>query len=184
MHYGPEGTGIMLMTIEVRKNPEAPAEFLRAVERAMNRGGRDTVDAVFEISQRRVPVRKGTLKKSGNVRYEQGGGRIGYNTPYARPVHEGSRPHDIYPRNKLALMFPPFGAFESMRKGVRIARFKYGGHSRKVSFVFAKHIHHPGHAPDPYLLDAINEFMPQVPELLMRIVKEEWDKIQGAKEAS
>ena len=58
-------------------------------------------------SKRESPVKRGTLRRSITSRVEQGGdvGRVGTNLSYARPVHDGSAPHIIRPRNKRALFW-------------------------------------------------------------------------------
>jgi hypothetical protein len=58
--------------------------------------------------------------------------RVGTNVAYARPVHEGSRPHVIRPRRGRVLVFP------------------MGGRT-----VFARVVHHPGTRPHPFLRDAL-----------------------------
>jgi hypothetical protein len=64
-----------------------------------------SVLTVEAASKREAPVRTGNLRRTITSRVEQGGNRgvIGTNASYARPVHEGSRPHIIMPRYKKAL---------------------------------------------------------------------------------
>ena len=61
-----------------------------------------------------------------------------WNCPYAVFVHEGTQPHDIYPKTKKALSFfwpnNPNGAGQA---------------------VFA-HVHHPGTAPNAFLADQLH----------------------------
>lgn len=59
----------------------------------------DVADQIFAESQILVPVAKSTLKKSGSVIHGRGYSQIGYNTPYARPVHDGFSTHiqDVMP---------------------------------------------------------------------------------------
>jgi HK97 gp10 family phage protein len=63
-----------------------------------------TVEAA---SKREAPVKTGNLRRTITSRVEQGGDRgvIGTNASYARPVHEGSRPHIIRPVNAKALFW-------------------------------------------------------------------------------
>jgi hypothetical protein len=63
-----------------------------------------TVEAA---SKREAPVRTGNLRRTITSRVEQGGDRgvIGTNASYARPVHEGSRPHTIVPVRAKALFW-------------------------------------------------------------------------------
>lgn len=56
-------------------------------------------------SKREAPVDTGQLRRSITHRVEASGERgvVGTNVHYARPVHEGSRPHVIRPKRKKAL---------------------------------------------------------------------------------
>lgn len=58
--------------------------------------------------------------------------------PYAIFVHWGTRPHTIEPKDKKALWFTNRGGM----------------------FQFAKKIHHPGYAGDPFLTNAIKDELP------------------------
>jgi hypothetical protein len=62
---------------------------------------------------------------------------------YARPVHEGSRPHVILPRRKKALRFAPGGSrlSGSPRTGSKV--------------VFAKRVNHPGNKPNRFLVRGV-----------------------------
>jgi len=76
--------------------------------------------------------------------------------PYALDVHDGTRPHEIFPKNKKALaFFWPGGGFLSGSgngKGTIGKIVKTGKGNRTTNAVFA-HVHHPGTAANPYLLD-------------------------------
>jgi hypothetical protein len=87
-------------------------------------------EATFSLSQQRgyVPVRKGTLKKSGYRRKEGKNFVLGYAAPYAAPQEYGSRPHIIKPRKKKFLHWSDGS----------------GEH-------FAKEVHHPGNRPVGYI---------------------------------
>lgn len=80
------------------------------------------------IVQREVPVKRGTLRRAITSRVEAGGDRgvIGTNLRYARPVHEGSKPHIIRPKAAKALFW------KGARHPVRAVR-------------------HPGTKPNKYL---------------------------------
>ena len=53
----------------------------------------DIADQIFAESQVLVPVDKATLKKSGNIIFGSNYAFIGYNTPYAKPIHDGYSEH-------------------------------------------------------------------------------------------
>lgn len=97
----------------------------------------DIADQIFAVSQGKVPVRKGTLKKSGSVFRGRGYAYIGYNTPYAETVHDGYISHQRTVRshtrvNKMT------GAVIQVRSHTRQMNQKTG---------------------NPYLDDAITEVM-------------------------
>lgn len=72
--------------------------------------GRETITRVTLIAlasvKRETPVKRGTLRRSITHRIEsETQSRIGTNLDYAKPVHEGSKPHVIRPRTKQALFW-------------------------------------------------------------------------------
>ncbi len=69
------------MKYRVKVNSKLYAEIVRAVQ--------DAADEIFFLSQQRVPVDKGTLKKSGGVEYLPTGAVIFYRTSYAMKQEEG-----------------------------------------------------------------------------------------------
>lgn len=83
------------------------------------------------FGKQEAPVKKGPLRRSITSRVERGGDRgvIGTNLNYARPVHDGSRPHIIKPTRAKALMWK--GALHPM-----------------------KSVRHPGNRPNPFLVRA------------------------------
>ena len=91
---------MMQVNVEINYDPNLPEKFLTAIDRAFDMAAVDVGDAIFQNSQHRVNVKTGLLKKSGNVRYGKAEAEVGYNTPYARPVHFGSRPHGHHPGYK------------------------------------------------------------------------------------
>ena len=181
------------MSIEIRATVDF-SEMQAAHEEALKLSIYDIADAVHARSQDLVPVapyKGGTLKSSGNVQYGDMSAIVGYNTPYAIFVHEGTRPHDIYPKNKKFLMFAPSGAVEYSQKGQRKARFTYSKEytesnvnkplysiarmkkfSTGVLMRFARHVYHPGTRPVPFLRDALNEVIPQIPEIVKKRLEE------------
>lgn len=83
----------------------------------------------------RCNVDQGTLRSSIHVIPREMGFRVGSPLPYALFVHEGTRPHKIYPRKPGGwLRFPTAG-------GIR----------------FARSVNHPGYRGNPFLRDAADE---------------------------
>ena len=65
--------------------------------------------------------------------------------PYGHWVHTGTRPHDIFPRNKQALRW-----------------------TADNSFRFAKRVHHPGTQPDEFLYEAAERGRAEVNAIFSR----------------
>lgn len=87
---------------------------------------------VEAAAKREAPVKTGTLRRSITSRVERGGDRgvIGTNLRYARPVHEGSKPHTIRPRRAKALFW----------KGARHP---------------VRSVNHPGNKANPFFVRAM-----------------------------
>jgi len=158
-----------------RKLEAAPA----AIREALGLAVRDVADEILARSQELVPVDKGTLRKSGNVRYADLAATVGYNAPYAYFVHEGTRPHEIVPRRARVLAFPPSGARGAVRGGRRVGVFEFGGRQTVVGLVFARRVMHPGTKAVKYLEGAVRAVEPLVPEFLRRRISEALAKAFG-----
>jgi len=89
------------------------------------------------LAKRRAPVKRGTLRRSITHRVEAGGDRgiVGTNLDYAKPVHEGSKPHIIRP------------------KAAKMLRFQTAG----GAVVYTKMVRHPGTRPNPFLKNAMQD---------------------------
>lgn len=90
---------------------------------------RRVVLAGERFAKQEAPVKRGGLRRSITSRVERGGDRgvIGTNAPYARPVHDGSRPHIIKPTKAKALFWK--GALHPV-----------------------KSVRHPGNRPNPFFI--------------------------------
>lgn len=85
-------------------------------------------------------AKTGQLERSIFKARVQGGWEIGHDSqvaPYARFVHDGTRPHVIEPDKKRALRWPVAGGF-----------------------AFAKRVQHPGYGGDAWLRRAANQALP------------------------
>lgn len=81
--------------------------------------------------------RTGQLERSIDVRFNENSGIVyidSQSAPHGPFVHEGTAPHDIFPKNKKALRWVPQG----------------GG-----AFQFARVVHHKGTKADPFLYEAL-----------------------------
>lgn len=113
------------------------------LRRLMPRGKRERMQRVVLVveaqAKREAPVKRGTLRRSLTSRVERGGDRgvVGTNLKYARPVHEGSKPHIITARAKKALFW------KGARHPVRSVR-------------------HPGNKPNKFLVRAATKSRPTV----------------------
>ncbi len=98
----------------------------------------------------RFTSRTGDLEKAVDVRFSANGrrGEIFLNegvASYARFVHEGTKPHAIFPKNKLALRFPKGG-----------------------KFAFAKRVQHPGTKKDQFLFEALDTEQDEISAVFKR----------------
>jgi len=91
---------------------------------------------VQSLSQRNAPVNTGALRQSIASRFEPLKGIVEVFAKYAIYVHEGTRPHDIYPVNKKALA--------NVRKGL----------------MFGKHVKHRGSKPNPFMKRSSDQATP------------------------
>lgn len=95
---------------------------------------------IIDNARGKVNVRSGALRSSLRYRVRRVGSRVrlrvSANTPYARFVHDGTRPHAIYPRRAKALRF----------YWPRVGRV-----------VYRKRVWHPGYRGNPFLRDAVAE---------------------------
>jgi HK97 gp10 family phage protein len=57
----------------------------------------DEAEAIFALSQKIVPVDTGALQRSGSHEHEPLKSTIGYNTPYAAFVHDGTSKQEGQP---------------------------------------------------------------------------------------
>lgn len=74
--------------------------------------------------------------------------------PYGKFVHTGTRPHDIYPKNKKSL--------------------RWAGNS---SFIFARHVRHPGTKPDEFLYKAADKNRQKINDIFKRKTAEALQEI-------
>lgn len=88
---------------------------------------------IQSLSQKSAPVNTGALRQSIQSRFEPLKGIVEALAKYAFYVHEGTRPHDIFPVNKRALA--------NVRKGQ----------------FFGKHVKHPGTRPNPFMKKSVDE---------------------------
>jgi HK97 gp10 family phage protein len=68
---------------------------------------------------------------------------------YGPFVHEGTKPHDIFPKNKKALRWVPIGG---------------------NGFVFAKRVHHRGTKADPFLYEALDHSRDEIRDIFSKAV--------------
>lgn len=107
----------------------APEETRAAVRLQVKEAARDIQEYARE--HHKFVTRGGATEKSIMMHAEGNTATVYLGSDVAVYQHEGTPPHIIKARNKLALRF--------VRKG---------------DFVFCKRVHHPGIQPDPYLFDA------------------------------
>lgn len=115
----------------------------------------------------RYTSRTGNLERAIDTSYGSEG-LIGYaflNTgtaPYGPFVHEGTKPHDIFPRGRKALRWVGKGG---------------------SSFIFAKRVHHPGSKEDQFLFDALDRKREAIHAIFSRQVGNSLDEVVADMEA-
>lgn len=122
-----------------------------------------------------LPQKTGRLKRSLQYAYGQTWGlfyadpRI---APYARFVHEGTKPHVILPRFKQAL------AFSWIKRGY--ATSKSGRrYYKKTDFgnVVLRRVRHPGTKPRPFMAEIAEKSKPEITIRLRKSLDEVTDTI-------
>ena len=87
------------------------------------------------------PIDTGNLRGSIHAEPRLKDAIIATSANYARYVNDGTRPHDIYPKHKKALAFPPSGSRPGVRGGMKVGITASGG---VVGRIVVKHVRHPG----------------------------------------
>lgn len=129
----------MKITASIEGIQRVQQTFARIASAPMRALDATAVRAEQYIDTQLVPHNKThALERSLGKRRIPGGWEIGHDSriaPYARFVHDGTKPHMIFPRNKKALRWPVGSKFRFSRKGVK----------------------HPGYKGDPWLRRAAAE---------------------------
>ena len=97
--------------------------------------------------------RTGQLERSIDVKFNENSGIVyidSQSAPHGPFVHEGTRAHTIFPKNKKALRWAPQG----------------GG-----AFHFAKVVHHPGTKGDPFLFNALKNKKDDIRNIFAKYTK-------------
>lgn len=103
--------------------------------------------------------RTGTLEKAIETRFKSDGlvGEVYLDTnvaPYAKFVHEGTKAHSIFPKNKRSLRFVSNGRF-----------------------AFTKHVMHPGTKKDQFLYEAFEKTRPTVVSIFKKHTKKSIEEV-------
>ncbi len=95
------------------------------------------------------------LERSLGKRRIPGGWEIGHDSriaPYARFVHDGTRAHMIFPRNKKALRWATANGVAFSIGSARGAKYLGKANAAFFGFKFSKKgVHHPGTKPDKWM---------------------------------
>lgn len=117
--------------------PEATKKMVRLQLKMAVRDVRE-----YASSHHRYTTRSGVMERQGiatDVEDTKATISISESVPYGVFLHEGTKAHNIRPRNKVAL------------------RWATG-----QEFVFAKHVRHPGIKSDPFLYNAVDAELPKI----------------------
>ena len=110
-------------------------------------------------AKHRYKTRTGALDRAVQSKFEHKGlvGRVFINTgeaKYGAFVHEGTRPHTIFPKERKSL------------------RFVKGG-----KFMFAKHVNHPGTHKDQFLFSALINKQERVSRIFRKYTEESLEEV-------
>lgn len=123
------------------------SRLAEALRQTAQQSGITTQDVLIQASNQimaemmvRAPVKTGKLRNSIGVKLEGDKVIIGPDAavaPYAGYVEFGTKPHVIEPKNKSGVLV-----------------FKMNGRT-----IYAKKVHHPGTAPQPYVVPAFEAWV-------------------------
>ena len=160
-------------TMPVNRKPSADrtskimGNMDKIMETTMIEARVDTVDAIMEHAQKTCPVDRGYLLKSAFTFHEIMKSILGYASPYAKAVHEGTKKHLIpkipKPRGKAL-------RWESNRKG-RLGKKGKITKKGKYRYVFAKQVMHPGTKPNPWVKRSIKKNLKRYKEFAKKRFK-------------
>lgn len=113
------------------------------------------VQARARTTHRFISRSPATLEKSVDTRFpDRMTGEVFLDTgvaPYARFVHEGTKPHVILPKNaSLASQQQYAGKFRLPKGSKLVLRWATPG----GGWAFSRYVNHPGTKPDPFLYEA------------------------------
>ncbi|CEP67880.1 Bacteriophage HK97-gp10, putative tail-component [Moorella glycerini] len=122
-----------------------------------------------------TPIKTGTLRRSQTVTpyRDRMMVSISANTPYAVAVHEGSKPHEIIPREAKALAFIPVAGMR-LKDRKPLYRSKTGRlvvSKKRAAVVFAKRVRHPGYKGNPWMKRTVEQNIDKVGKYVLRSVK-------------
>ncbi len=118
--------------------------------------------ALTAQTEHRYEQKQGRLKDAVQTKFTMGGlvGRVYLDTgiaPYAVPIHEGIRPHMIFPKRRKAL------------------RWVKGS-----DFVFSKRARFPGWQKDPFLYDALRTNEQKINDIFDRYTERAVQEVSDA----
>lgn len=151
-------TGFGDFADDLRDFADNTAEARRRLDPAINAAGREGAEAVYDQSQRDVPVDTGELKDSGEVfQRDDGVWIIRYTADHSVVVEEGGDPHIIEPRDADALRFE----------------------TESGEVVYTMRVRHPGTKAQPYLGPAVDAERKQLPNRLLGAVEATFAEVFG-----
>jgi hypothetical protein len=148
---------------------KAPLAVSRELRVEMNQGLRVTEQDA--TAHHRFHNQKGTLEKAIKHEVAPSGleGRVYIDSgvaAYGAPVHEGSKPHRIYPRDDgNGMFFVKGGTGFFVPKGGTVTTKSYWN-DKGTFFIGKGYVNHPGTKPDKFIYEAMAR---QKPYLLARM---------------
>lgn len=123
---------------------KAPKAVSKELETATKEAGK----LILRTEKEEVPVKTAQLKRSITFEYRPISASIYPTVKYAKPVHDGSKPHVILPTRKKFL------------------RFKING-----KWVYARKVNHPGNKPNKFVERTVNKTSSPVNKLFEKALE-------------
>lgn len=134
--------------IKIENLNELRAAFKKApdiADKELQQATKEAGKLILATEKEEAPVKTGQLRRSITLDYKPISVSIYPTVNYALPIHEGSKPHIITPKNKSVLAFKKDG-----------------------KMIFARKVNHPGNKPNKFVERTVNKTESKVNSLFSK----------------
>jgi hypothetical protein len=160
----------MRVTVDMRGLNEAFKRAPQLILKEMAKGAKEGLTDMQRDAQANhaYESKGGYLRRATKVDFNNWNGRGLFIdsgiAPYGRWVHQGTRPHKIYPRNSAALSFVGKDGRSYViprNMGHMDTRAYWRGQAALKGFIlgYKGYVQHPGTKPDPFIYQAVDRGM-------------------------